>query len=345
MKDHFSAYIKGFKIHFRKAKNSPYWRANLDRFGKGRRSTGKRNPSDAVEKITEWFEKENPKPIKSEESTLAGLCRNYLQYIKQNCADSTYKRTDVVLNRLFLVFVGEREVTADILRDFVTWRLETVSKVSVNRDLSTIRAMYNLAIAEKRISYSPMIRNLKEKKRLPKPYSQEQIDIILAASPPLWRLIWLVFLNVGFRRADARLKWSDVREKIHIVDTKEGKERTVPISDELRWVLPKLKVEIGKIRRFKNGCDYVIPYSKSMLTNKFKKIVTDCGVDGNLHRLRHSFASHALGLADLKTVSEWMGHADIRTTDLYMKSLNSQKDKAIKGLSFSNLHTYLHTTL
>ena len=333
----FSAPINGHKICFRKV--GPFWKANLSRFGLGRRSTGKRDASDAVRVVIQWMEKKQPEPVKKG-GTLQEICQSYLQYAKQNCAASTHHQAEVLLLKLFIPFVDGRPVTPDIVTDFISARLVGHKKSSVNRELTTLRAAYNLAIERGKISKSPMVKLLKVDRQLPKPFSREEIAKILDASPYLWRLIWLVFLNVGFRRADAQLLWSDIREKIHIRQTKEKKERVIPISDELRDVLRDLRAELARTPRGRRKNDRVIPYGTQYLTEKFKQCADAAGVPGNLHRLRHSFATHLLAAGvDIMTVSRLMGHSNITTTARYLESLESNQDKAMKGLSFAkNAH-------
>ena len=71
---------------------------------------------------------------------------------------------------------------------------------------------------------------------------------------------------------------------------------------------------------------------------KFKKYTAECGIENiNFHSLRHSFATRCVELGfDIKTLSEILGHSDVKTTlNKYVHSSMEQKAKQMDLLKLN----------
>ncbi len=209
------------KIKLLKRKDRPNWYADLREYGWGKRATSypktEVNRNEARDEALRFLQKFGLKhsPKRSSPYTLSGLIEQYLAHSKANNSEAVYVRDCHTLND-FGAFIGDHLLTDITPRHIERWkdwrsqqkgRREThLSPTTINRDLNTIRAMFNLAVMWRMMEESPLrfVKNKKTQQALPKPYSEEEIHKILAASPEPWRTIWLIFLNTGMRRGEVQ---------------------------------------------------------------------------------------------------------------------------------------------
>jgi site-specific recombinase XerD len=118
----------------------------------------------------------------------------------------------------------------------------------------------------------------------------------------------------------------DLDERLVRVIGKGGKERVVPIgrqaAEALRRYLSRGRPYLDRRHRpelFLNARGGPLTRAGAFLI--LRKLAEKAGLDPHRvhpHLLRHSFATHLLeGGADLRSVQEMLGHADLSTTELY----------------------------
>ncbi|MCI8549855.1 MAG: site-specific integrase [Lachnospiraceae bacterium] len=110
----------------------------------------------------------------------------------------------------------------------------------------------------------------------------------------------------------------------------ESSRRTIPLASELLEILSRFKGE----QRYVFGEEK--PLDPRTMQNRFKKILKEAGIDGRtFHTLRHTFATNCVenGM-DVKTLSEILGHSDVKTTlNRYVHPTMDSKRKQIGALS------------
>lgn len=126
-------------------------------------------------------------------------------------------------------------------------------------------------------------------------------------------------------------------QAVLVVRGKGNKERMVPLTDAARaavrdW-LPVREEMLGEKRAKLNRWLFPSRGRDGHLTRDgFTKMLDDIAVAAGIppskvspHVLRHSFASHLLAHgADLRSVQQMLGHADISTTQIYTHVLDER---------------------
>lgn len=213
---------------------------------------------------------------------------------------------------------------------------QPLSPKTVNNHLTVLRRLLSTAEEWGLIDRVPPIRRLKQ----PPPgfdwlNSKESTRFLRAIDEhyPQWSALFWTALKTGLRRGELfALHWEDldlvggqlrVRRSVYrgrLEATKTGRDRTVPMTEELR-------TRLQGHRGLRSGnCRIVFPDTKGRLTIHQDHV--DRPLHGglrhaglrrmNFHALRHSFASQLVSAGrTLKEVQELLGHTSIHTTMRY----------------------------
>lgn len=215
---------------------------------------------------------------------------------------------------------------------------------------SALRSFYRFLVRCSVVATSP-IKNVtvpKLGKRLPKYLTPQQIVALLAAPmqglaekkersrgrPVLASLcfrdvaILETIYSCGLRVSELsglRAEDIDWDEQLVRVRGKGRKERLVPIGEPAMRAIRNYWSTLaqppsGQAPAFLAHTSRPAPVSRRDLARRLKKYLALAGLDPGLtpHKLRHSYATHMLDAgADLRSVQELLGHAQLTTTQVY----------------------------
>ncbi|HEY1861214.1 MAG TPA: site-specific tyrosine recombinase XerD [Gemmataceae bacterium] len=217
-------------------------------------------------------------------------------------------------------------------------REEGLAPASTARHLVALKMFYRFLRLEERTSESAvdLLSSPTLWERIPHVLSPEAVEKLLAAPLPIDRfylrdkaLLETLYATGGRASEVVGLKLADVYLDSAFCKCmgKGSKQRLVPLGrpaiEALRDYLTELR---PKLTRTHPDSPWVFvsrggrALTRIMLWTLVKKYARRAGLNGKIspHTLRHSFATHLLaGGADLRTVQELLGHANIRTTQHY----------------------------
>jgi integrase/recombinase XerD len=217
-------------------------------------------------------------------------------------------------------------------------RAEGLAPPSVARHLVALKVFYRFLRLEERTSESTveLLGSPALWERIPQVLSPDSVTKLLAAPQPLDRFflrdraILETLYATGSRASEVvGLKREDLYLDAAFCKCfgKGGKQRIVPLGrPAINALRAYLEGQRPKLVRAAPEAPWVFvsrggrALTREMLWVLVKKYARRAGLHVKVspHTLRHSFATHLLaGGADLRTVQELLGHANIRTTQQY----------------------------
>lgn len=215
------------------------------------------------------------------------------------------------------------------------------SAASVNRELELLSRIFSLAFETGIVETNPCarVRKLRIDNQRNRYLSADEESRLMAQFKDRrahLKPLVIVALGTGMRRGElSALRWKQVdfaRNVILVTKTKTAKDRTMPMSSEVRSELLALRRE--------SKSDYVFAGSKPgkpivEIKRSFRGACDDAGLsDFRFHDLRHTFATR-LGDngCNVTTIAALMGHSNIQMSARYTHAGDDAKRAAVEGVS------------
>lgn len=215
---------------------------------------------------------------------------------------------------------------------------KNLSGKTIQRQLSSLRRLYEYLIKEQLVSHNPLkgITAPKSGRKLPKTPDIEQLEQLLHSTDDstdndilhirdcaMFELVYSSGLRLseltGIDAIDLKLNERQLR-----VLGKGSKERELPIGGKAVQALQKWLAVRANLAKADEQALFVSRFgtriSQRGVQQRLEKMAVEQGLPIHLHphMLRHAFASHLLeSSGDLRAVQELLGHADISTTQIY----------------------------
>jgi integrase/recombinase XerD len=245
--------------------------------------------------------------------------------------------------------VSVREVDLPLITEYLGGRKQSgLSASSIKLIVVALKIFFRFLTSKAELKRDPaeMLTLPRIERYLPETLNELHIEQLIESvdtKQPLGlrnRAIIELLYASGLRISElvtARLANLDPVERTLRVTGKGNKMRIVPVGQKACDALAiYLSAERKKLVRRGTGSEIFLSSRGTKLTaTRVWQIVKQCGQRSGVetgvypHLLRHSFATHLLSNgADLRTIQEMLGHADISTTQIYTH-VDQQRLKAV----------------
>ncbi len=270
---------------------------------------------------------------------------------RRGLAENSMKSLWSRLYRLHIFFLDKGAdtfsmVTRDMINDFIKY-LAPYSTTYVSENLRMLRrlclyAYQNGHHAEDLSGCIPVVKNIRQQ-RLPAVFTEDETEKILSSfdrENPMGKRNYAIFLlaaRMGLRSCDIKalefsfINWTE--RTISFAQKKTKKHLTLPLPDDVGWAI----IDYLKSGRPISDSKYVFiqhkpPYGQyTDLRNVLVKQMRKAGIETpankriGMHCFRHSLATSMLeNGVPLPVISQTLGHADITSTEVYLRINVSQ---------------------
>lgn len=286
------------------------------------------------------------------------LLADYLAYLKveRGLAQNTVLSYERDLKKFidFLNKQGILDFRVVNRQQIITYLLklqgEKLAPASISRNLASIRSFFSYLSIENFLEQDPSsdLDSPKLSKKLPKVITIEEIEELLN-QPDLSdkfgirdRAMLELLYASGLRVSELiTLEIDDVNLDLGFLqcEGKGSKERIVPLG-KMASTHIRIYLENSRPKLVKNNWQKVLflnfhgrPLTRQGFWKIIKKYGKQSGIETEItpHTFRHSFATHLLeNGADLRSVQEMLGHADISTTQIYTQVTQTKLQKVHK---------------
>jgi len=259
-----------------------------------------------------------------------GLSRNtiesYRDDLKQYAAFSLSRKT-----------ASAGAVTRNEITEFMFFQKEKgIDANSISRRLSCLRMFFRFLVRERIIRTDPtdLVESPKLWKKIPDTLSFNEVEALLA-QPPLRkpqgmrdRAILDTLYATGMRVSEvAGLRKDNVHLDVGFVRCigKGNKERIIPLGKKASEAIERyLAARPGFLGGKESDLLFISRLGRGLSRQSIWKMIKQYAKQARIkklikpHIMRHSFATHLLERgADLRSVQEMLGHANISTTQIY----------------------------
>jgi integrase len=273
----------------------------------------------------------------------ASLATKYLSFIEPRKKRTTYINKRSVIRR-FLSFLRNpdmptSEITRGIISEYHQGCLERGPKAA-NRDLKEISIWMNWAIKEGYLRTNPArgIEPFAEKSYTRYiPPAEDLAAVRIAATREERDIIDCIYYTAGRFSEILALAWEDVNLEAGAIRLWTSKRKSGNKQPRVLAIHPELRAILE--RRQSNGTKWVFPcpnkpsvhYARhhKFIVSLFKNVCTRADVKPfTAHSIRHYIASAMADSrkATSRQIQNFLGHMNIRTTEIYLHDLRMDTD-------------------